>query len=165
MNITWNYHKEGWALKNWCFWIVTLKKILANSLDCKEIKPVNPKGNEPWIFTGRTDGEAEAPILWPPDVKSQLIRKDPDAEKDWGRRRRGWQRMQWLDGITDSMDTSLSKLGEVVMERECWRAAIHGFTKNQTQFSNWITTNTNRETESRLVVVRDRGEERMVSEC
>ena len=70
-------HKEGWALKNWCFWIVVLEKTLDSPVDCKEIKPVNPKGNQPWIFTGRTDAEAEAAILWPPDAKSRLTRKDP----------------------------------------------------------------------------------------
>ena len=78
-------YKDGWALKNWCFWTVVLEKTLESSLNCKEIiKPVSPKGNQPWIFTGRTDVEAETPKLWSPDVKSQLIRKDPDAGKDWG---------------------------------------------------------------------------------
>ena len=76
-------HKEGWALKNWCFWTVVLEKILESPLDCKEIKLVNSKGNQSWIFPGRTDTEAEAPILWPPDAKSWLIGKDPDAGKDW----------------------------------------------------------------------------------
>ena len=76
-------YKESWALKNWCFWTVGLEKILASALDCKEIKPVHPKGNQSWIFIGRTDTEAEAPILWPLDVKNGLIGKDPDAEKDW----------------------------------------------------------------------------------
>ena len=76
-------HKEGWAPKNWCFWTVVLEKTLGSSLDCKEIKPVNPKGNQPWILIGKTDAEAEAPVLGPPDVKSQLIGKDPDAGKDW----------------------------------------------------------------------------------
>ena len=76
-------HKEGWVPKNWCFWAVVLEKTLESPLDYKEIKPVNPKGNQPWIFIGRTDDEAEASILWPPDVKSGLIRKDPDAGKDW----------------------------------------------------------------------------------
>ena len=86
-------HKEDWVLKNWCFWVVVLEKTLESPLDNKEIKPVNPKGNQPWIFIGRTDAEAEAPILWPPDAKSQLIRKDPGAGKDWRQRRRGQQRM------------------------------------------------------------------------
>ena len=82
-------HKEGWALKNWCFQTVVMEKTLLIYSDSKEIKPVNPKGNQPWIFTGRTDAEAEAPILWPPDAKSQIIGKDPDAGKDWGQEEKG----------------------------------------------------------------------------
>ena len=82
-------HKEGWAPKNWCFWTVVLEKTLESPLDCKEIQPVNPKGNQSWIFIGRTDAEAEAPILWPPDVKSWLIWKDPDDEKDWRQEEKG----------------------------------------------------------------------------
>ena len=78
------YHKEGWALKSWCLWAVVLKKTLESPLDCKEIQPVHLKGNQSWVFTGRTDVEAETPILWPPDGKSWLIGKDPDAGKDWG---------------------------------------------------------------------------------
>ena len=77
-------HKESWALKNWCFWIVVQEKILESPLDCKEIKPVNPKGNQSWIFSGRADAEAELPMLWPPDGKSWLTGEDPDAGKDWG---------------------------------------------------------------------------------
>ena len=76
-------HKEGWEPKNWCFWTVVLEKTLESPLDSKEIKPVNPKGNQPWTFIGKTDAEAEAPIIWPPDAKSQLIGKDPDGGKDW----------------------------------------------------------------------------------
>ena len=84
-------HKEGWAPKNWCFQIVVLEKILENPLDSTEIKPVNPKGYQPWILIGRIDAKAEAPILWPPDEKSWLIGKDPDAGNDWGEEdKRGW---------------------------------------------------------------------------
>ena len=100
------------------------KKTLENPLDYKEIKPVNPKGNQPWIVIGRTDAKAEAPILWPPAVKSWLIGKDPDAGKDW--RKREWQRMRWLDSITDSLDMDLSKLQEIVEDRRAWHAAVHG---------------------------------------
>ena len=109
-------------------------------LDCKEIKWVNPKGNQPWIVIGRTDAEAEAPVLWPPDLKSQLIGKDPDVGNFEGRKRRGWQRMRWLNVITESMDMSLSKLWEMVKEREVWHAAAHGVIKSQTWLSNWTTT-------------------------
>ena len=82
-------HKESWAPKKWCFWTVVMKKTLASLLDCKEIKPVNPKGNQSWILTGRTDAEAEAPILWPPDAKNWLIGKDPGARKDWRQEEKG----------------------------------------------------------------------------
>ena len=97
-------YKESWMLKNWCFWTVVLEKTLESPLDCKEIQPVHPKGNQYWIFIGRTDAEAEPPILWSPDAKSWLIIRDPDAGKDWGKTRRGWQRMRWLDGVTNLMD-------------------------------------------------------------
>ena len=106
-------YKENWAQNNWCFWTVVLEKTLESPLDCKEIQPVHPKGNQFWIFIGRTDAEAETPILWPPDGKNWLIWKTLMLGKIKSGKRRGQQRMRWLDSITDLMDMSLSKFQEL----------------------------------------------------
>ena len=129
-------YKESWAPKNWCFWTVVLEKTLESSLHRKEIQLVHLKRNQSWIVIGRTDSEAETPILWPPDAKNWLIWKVPDAGKDWGGRRRG-QQMRWLDGITDSMNMHLNKLqwtGRPLVLQSVG-------SQSQTRLSNWTELN------------------------
>ena len=133
--------EENWAPKNWCFWTVVLEKTLESPLDCKEIQPVHPKGDQSWVFIGRTDIEAETSILWPPDGKSWLIWKDTDAGKDWGQEEKGMTEDE-MAGWHHRLDGHESEWTPGVgMDREAWRAAVLGVTKSQTQLSDWTELN------------------------
>ena len=136
-------YKKRWVPKNWCFWTVVLEKTLESPLDCKEIQPVHPTGNQSWIFIGRNDAEAGTPIFWSPHVKNWLIWKDPNAGKDWRWEEKGMTedemvgRHHWLNGH------EFEQAQELVMDRETWCAAVHGVAKSWTRLSdgtelNWI---------------------------
>ena len=134
----WTIRKTGCqridVFKLWCWRRLLRLPWKARRSNQSILKEINPE-----YSVGRTDAEAEAPILWPPDVKNWLIGKGPDAGKNEGKRRKGWQKMRWLDGITDLVDMSLSELREIVIYREAWCAAVHRVTKSRTQFSEWTT--------------------------
>ena len=138
------YCCESWTIKKTVpeNWAVVLEKALESPLDSKEIKPIHPKGNQPWIFIGRTDAEAEAPIFWLPDVKSRLIGKDSNAGKDWRQKekRMAENEMVRLNIIMDSMDMNLSKVWKILKDREAWHAAVHGVAKSWIWLSGWTTT-------------------------
>ena len=126
-------HKEGWVLKNWCFWSVVLEKTFGSPLDCKEVKPINPKGNQPWIFIERTDAEAEASILWPPDAKSRLTGKDPDAGEEWGQKEKQATEDKMTGWLHQLSGPEFEQTLELVKDREAWHATVHGVAKSRKQ--------------------------------
>ena len=131
--------EKSWAQKNWCFWTVVLEKTLESPLDCKEIQPVHSEGGQSWVFVGRTDVEAETPVLWPPEAKSWLIWKDPDVGKDWGQEEKGKiedEMVGWHHQLNGHGFGWIPGVGQV-MDREAWRAAVHGVRKSQTLLSDW----------------------------
>ena len=134
-------YKESWVPMNWCFSTVVLEKTFESPLDCKEIRPVNPKGNKSWIFIGRTDVEADTPILWPPDVKNWLTGKDPDPGKDWRQEEKGMTEDEMVGWHHQLNGHEFEYLQELVMDREACRAAVHGVTKSLTRLGDWPELN------------------------
>ena len=133
--------KENWAPKNWCCWTVGLEKTLESPLNCKEIQPVHPKEDQSWVFIGRTDVEAETPVLWPPDVKSWLIWKDPDAGRDWGQEEKGTTEDEMVGWHHRHNGHGFGWTRELVRDREAWHAAVHGVAKSRTWLSDWTELN------------------------
>ena len=133
--------EEGWAPKNWCFWTVVLEKTLESPLDFREIQPVNPKGNQSWIFIGRTDAEAETPVPWPHDAKNWLIGKDPEAGKDWGQKEKGTTEDEMVGWHHRHDGHEFEQARELVMNSKAWRAVVHGVAKSQTWLSDWTELN------------------------
>ena len=136
MDVSWT-HIEGWEPKNSCFQTVVLEKTLESPLDWKEIQPVHPKGDQSWVFIGRTDTEAETPILWPPNAKSWLIWKDPNVGKDWGQEENGTREDEMVGWHHQLNGDRSGWLRALVKDREAWRAAVHGVTKSRTWLNDW----------------------------
>ena len=134
-------NQESWVQKNWCFWTVVLEKALESPLDCKESQPVHPKGDQSWVFIGRTDGETETPILWPPDAESWLIWKDPDAGKDWGQEEKGTTEDEMVGWHHRHNGHGFGGLRELVIDREAYSAVVHGVAKSWTRLSDWTELN------------------------